>query len=628
MRLYSGTSVQFIEDTTRNQIADKLRSAFFDYFHYNPNPGEFNSWENSLRAISLVFQVFGFNDHGIMLEYTLPSSNKRLDCLVCGKDTNMRDNAVIIELKQWQKSDNSEGEGEVLTWLSGKKRNVLHPSIQVGQYRQYLLDYHSAFYGRSHPIIVNACAYLHNYPYDKDDVIFSTKFKDPLAKYPLFLKDNVDSFKTFLSNNLQGGGGVEVLKRIEESGHEPSHQLMEHVADMIYKHEGYTLLDEQKVVYDMVLSAAKNGLKDGKKRTIIVEGGPGTGKSVIAINLMAELSLHYHKVNYATGSRAFTSTLREILGERIRPQLRYFNDFSKAQENEVDVLLADEAHRLWHMDKDRFKKKEERSNKPIIEQLVNASKVSVFFVDNLQIIRPDEVGSSQYIEEHSTLYGSIVSKYKLDVQFRCKGSDAFINWIDNTLDIEKTANVIWTGKESFDFKIFSNPNDLEEALRAKVAEGNTARLTAGFCWKWSNPQEDGTLVDDIEIGEYKRPWNAKPGKNKLREGIPTTNLWAHDKNGINQVGCIYTAQGFEFDYVGVIFGEDLIYNFGSHSWEGHPENSKDRDVRRSKERFIELVKNTYRVLLSRGLKGAYVYFVNKETENFVKTRMEVLTKSE
>ncbi|MHB1709689.1 MAG: DUF2075 domain-containing protein [Thermoplasmataceae archaeon] len=624
MRLYSGTSDQFIDDTTHNLIADKLKAAFFNYFHYNPSLGEINSWENSLRAISLVFQRFGLLDHGVLLEYQLPSSSKRLDCLICGKDIEMKDNAVIIELKQWQECELSEGEGEVLTWLSGKKRNVLHPSVQVGQYKQYLQDYHSAFYEGGSPVNLNACAYLHNYSSKEGDVIFSKKFTEALAKYPLFLKTDVERLRDFLLKNLQRGGGKETLMRIEKSRYKPSDQLMEHVAEVINGLKEYTLLDEQKVVYDMILSAAKNGLEAKEKRVIIVEGGPGTGKSVIALNLMRKLSCDHFNTHYVTGSRAFTSTLRKILGKRNSLQLKYFNGYTTAQENEVDVLLADEAHRLWHLDKDRFKRKEELSDKPIVEQLIRASKVSVFFVDNLQIIRPNEVGSSSYIEEHATKCGTVVSKYKLDVQFRCKGSDAFVNWIDNTLGIERTANVIWTGEESFDFKIFKDPGDLEIALRKKAEEGKTARMTAGFCWKWSDPKEDGTLTDDVVIGDFKRPWNAKSGKNKLAHGIPVERLWALDPNGINQIGCIYTAQGFEFDYVGVIFGGDLFYNFDSQAWEGHPENSRDPIAKRSKGKFTEFVKNTYRVLLSRGIEGAYVCFLNRETEKFVRSRIDKL----
>jgi hypothetical protein len=215
-----------------------------------------------------------------------------------------------------------------------------------------------------------------------------------------------------------------------------------------------------------------------------------------------------------------------------------------------------------------------------------------------------------------------IFEYELETQFRCSGSDAFVNWIDNTLGIRRTANVLWQGNESFDFRIFDSPQALEEAIRERAAGRYTARMTAGFCWKWSGPNPDGTLVDDVVIGEYLRPWNARPEAARLAPGIPKAYLWAHHPGGINQIGCIYTAQGFEFDYVGVIFGKDLVYKFDRQEWVGDKKQSHDNVVRRSKDKFTELVKNTYRVLLSRGMKGCYVHFMDKETEHFFRSRME------
>jgi SOS-response transcriptional repressor LexA len=147
-------------------------------------------------------------------------------------------------------------------------------------------------------------------------------------------------------------------------------------------------------------------------------------------------------------------------------------------------------------------------------------------------------------------------------------------------------------------------------------------MTAGFCWKWSKPNSDGTLKNDVVIGDFRRPWNARPEATRLAPGIPKAPLWANDANGIDQVGCVYTVQGFEFDYVGVIFGKDLTYDFDRQDWIGRRENSCDPVVRRSKDRFVDLVKNTYRVLLSRGLKGCYVYFMDKDTERFIRSRTE------
>jgi hypothetical protein len=622
MRLYAGTSQQFIQDTVQNQIAEKLRLAFFNYFRYYPSPGEINSWKNSLRAVSQVFQYSNLLDHGIVLEYQLPLTSKRLDCIICGKDGNKKDNAVIIELKQWDKCEEATGENEVITWVGGGKREVLHPSVQVGQYKVYLEDTHTAFNVEDDPIFLNACTYMHNYNYYSEDVIFSAKFKDILEKCPLFTADDVNKMKDYLINKLSAGNGTTVLKRIEESKYRPNKKLMDHVGNVIKGKSEYILLDEQLIVYDKVCSCAKEGFHDKQKTIIIVKGGPGTGKSVIAINLMADLLLKGYNAHYATGSRAFTETLRKIIGTRGSAQFKYFNSYSDAEENAVDVLIADEAHRLRETSVSRFTKRDKRLDIPQIEELVKASKVCVFFIDDDQIVRPGEIGSVNYIKEYSLKKNCKVFEYELEAQFRCNGSNAFVNWINNTLGIKRTANVIWDLHEEFDFKVFKSPEALERAIREKVDQGYTGRVTAGFCWPWSMPNQDGTLKDDVIIGDYRRPWDAKPEARKLAPGIPKASLWAYDKNGINQVGCVYTAQGFEFDYVGVIFGPDLVYNFETQKWEGHLEHSADSIVKRSKENFTNLVKNTYRVLLSRGMKGCYVYFMDENTEKFFRTRIE------
>ncbi len=399
---------------------------------------------------------------------------------------------------------------------------------------------------------------------------------------------------------------------------------MDHVGNVIKGKPEYILLDEQLVAYDKVLSSAKRGYHDKKKTVIIIKGGPGTGKSVIAINLMADLLLKGYSAYYATGSRAFTETLRNIIGSRGGVQFRYFNSFSDAEYNALDILICDEAHRLRETSYSRFQPRKTETRIPQTQELINAAKVLVFFIDQDQVVRPDEVGSVEYIKEVANKNDCRLFEYELDVQFRCAGSDAFVNWINNTLGIVRTANVIWNGEEQFDFQVLETPEKLEQAIRDKLAQGYTARLTAGFCWDWSKELNgEGMLKEDVIVGGFRRPWNARPEAKRLPKSIPKATLWAYDPKGIDQVGCIYTAQGFEFDYVGVIFGFDLTYDLDAQEWKGHPENSGDPVLRRSKDKFVELVKNTYRVLLSRGLKGCYVHFMDKDTERFFRSRMEI-----
>lgn len=549
--------------------------------------------------------------------------------MICGEDDKRNQNAVIIELKQWNKCTDALGEHLLTTWTGGAYREVLHPSSQVLQYKQYLADSHTAFHDGRSPINLEACAYLHNYHSSDSDILFKEQFKHILQECPSFTADDVAPLTDFLVHRLKNGNGLPVLRKVEQSKYRPSKKLMDHVSNVIKGESGYVLLDEQKVVYEKVLGLVREGFDKTRKQVIIVHGGPGTGKSVIAINLMSNLLTQGKIAHYATGSRAFNHTLWRILGNRSKTLFKYFNNYKKAGPNELDVLICDEAHRIRKSSNDRFTKKDERSTKFQIEELLHVAKVPVFFIDDAQSVRPNEIGSSGYIREAAQKAGYQISEYELEAQFRCSGSDGFVNWINNTLGIQKTANILWNqSEEAFDFRIFGSPEALENAIRSRASGGFTARMTAGFCWKWSDPNPDGTLINDVIIGDYQRPWNAKGDARRLAPGIPKEVHWAHDPNGIGQIGCIYTAQGFEFDYVGVIFGSDLTYDLESQSWNGNKEQSHDTTVKRSGERFTDLVKNTYRVLLSRGMKGCYVYFMDKNTELFFKSRMEGMARVE
>ena len=212
----------------------------------------------------------------------------------------------------------------------------------------------------------------------------------------------------------------------------------------------------------------------------------------------------------------------------------------------------------------------------------------------------------------------------MKTQFRCSGSDGYLNWVDDALGIRETANRVLTKDEKMKFEIFGSPQDLHKEIERKNSESpNSARMVAGYCWPWSDPNSDGALEDDVVIGDYRRPWNAKATAGRLASGIPRSDLWAYDKKGVNQIGCIYTIQGFEFDYVGVIFGRDLKYDSQSKTWIGDPSKSYDNVVKKDKEQFLRNVKNTYRVLLTRGMKGCYVCFLDDETEEYVRFRVEV-----
>lgn len=627
MLLYSSTCTEFYEDVETQRIADKLTAAFKAQMGHKPIKGEQRAWHNSLTSLHFAAKRAGLSDQGVIIEYELPQTSKRLDVMFTGADAHGADAATVIELKQWEKCEPADGE-HVVTWVGGGDREVLHPSVQVGQYVSYLENGQSVFHEGDPPVAASGSAYLHNYQLISGDPLLEEKFNEITNRCPIYTKDDQDALIEELERKVGSGPGNDVLQRVLDSTPKPSKKLLESTSRMLDGNDEYVLLDEQLVAFDRVIAEVRRALAEGTSSTILIVGGPGTGKSVIALNLIATLSADGHNAKHATGSKAFTETIKKIVGKEAAQQFHYFNQFATSEPGSIDVLVCDEAHRIRNSSVDRFTKKDKRSGKRQIAELLDVSKVSVFFIDDLQTVRHLEVGSTDLVRDAAAERGSRFFEYKLRAQFRCAGSDGFVNWVTNTLGLEDTANQLWPEGEEFDFRIVESPTELEEMIRAKDAEGLNARLMAGYCWPWSDPVPEGgpgdrnVLIDDIVIDGFSMPWNAKPEATRLARGIPKSHLWAYDAGGIDQVGCIYTAQGFEFDYAGVIFGPDLVYREEEGGWIARLDESHDRGAKTGKDSFASRVKNTYRVLLTRGMKGCYVYFCDEETQRYWKSRME------
>ena len=540
--------------------------------------------------------------------------------MVTGTDVSQRPSATVVELKQWDDVQVSNADDNVLTFLGGGIREVLHPSSQVAGYQEFLEYNHTAF--STGAVNLASCSYLHNLDHTAGQGLFDPRYDKILRSHPVFTRGQGDDMGEFLARRVGNGNGENVMEQVLRGEFQASKKLLEHVRNMIEGKREFVLLDEQKAIFNRVLKEAKSGARKKGRVVVLAKGGPGTGKSVIALNLVAALSGVGLNAQYATGSKAFTENLRDLLGRKAGIQLKYFNNYMGAGKDVVDVLMCDEAHRLWETGNTRWTRKTERSDRPLVEEVMEAAKVTVFFIDDLQGVRPNEVGNSELIRRTAQDLGATLHEFDLEAQFRVAGSEGYINWVDNTLGTRYAGDDSWDS-EDFDFRIADSVEELEAMIREKQAKGSKARLTAGFCWPWSNPDSEGHLIPDVKIGDWMMPWNAKSGV-KLAPGIPRTSLWATDPNGIEQVGCIYTAQGFEFDYVGVIFGRDLRYDPDSGSWIGDKSQSHDRMGARSaktEQDFLDLVKNTYRVLLTRGMKGCYVYFQDEDTQDFFKSRV-------
>lgn len=621
VRLYSGSSKSFIDDTTRNRISEILSSEFAKVYHRPPAPEERRAWTNSLVKVKDVLREGRLLDNGVLLEYQLPLSSCRLDCMITGTDSAVSPRAEIVELKQWDQCESVEEPNEVLTQVGHGRRMVPHPSVQVAGYHQWMLDMHSAFYGDD-PIRLGSCAYLHNFERANAGPLLEAKFQQTLSDHPVFLAEDFDDLVDRLKERLGKGAGLSVLKRVERGPLRPSRKLMEHVSGMIRNKEAYQLLDDQLVAFDAISTAAKSVTGKAQKRAIIVKGGPGTGKSVVALNLMASLLDANLNARYATGSRAFTQSLRKAIGPRGAVQFDWTNSYSRAAPDSVDVIIVDEAHRIRLTSQSRFAPATARSGIPQVQEILKAARVSAFFIDDLQGVRPGEAGTAAYIRSNATELNIPVAEFELEIQFRCKGSDTFVTWVESLLGLNDRSPRTYAQSVDFDFRVVESPQKLEELIRQRSQESKTARIVAGFCWEWSDPNPDGTLKPDVSIGDFARPWNARSDSGRLAPGIPKETLWATDPRGVDQIGCIYTAQGFEFDYVGVIIGPDLRVDSRTGQLVGVRENSKDSSTRRAGERASELIRRAYRVLLSRGIEGCYVYFTDPETRRVFENRLE------
>ena len=347
-----------------------------------------------------------------------------------------------------------------------------------------------------------------------------------------------------------------MLATVLESKYRASKKLLEHTSAMIAGQQEYVLLDEQLVVFNSVLAQANEGFHDQKNVVLLVRGGPGTGKSVIAINLVGALSRLGFNAQHATGSKAFTGNIRRVVGPRASQQFKYWNIYGGAERNEIDALILDEAHRLRAVSTNRFTPRKLdraclRSMKSFARRRCASSSSTT-----CRSCGPRRSAARSLSATQRHDYGAQLVEFELEAQFRCNGSEGFINWVDNTLDIRRTANVLWEPNEDSSSKSSTPSRARRRDPGVAAAEGHTARLTAGFCWPVVGPRPDGTLVPDVR-SRMAMPWNAKPDAGRLAGGIPKANYWAPTSGGIDQVGCIYTAQGFEYDYAGVICGRDL-----------------------------------------------------------------------
>lgn len=360
------------------------------------------AWRNSLAAMASALQLADLRDQGTLVELKLPLSSKRLDVLVTGSNPDTRRDHAVVELKQWTAVERSNITDCVVVNFGGRELDHLHPSRQVERYRRYLQDTHPAFTDGG--VGLDACAYLHFANHDPSSPLFAADFAALLATNPSFTGDQTDAFATYLESKVAGPDDGSVLDRIATSAFRPHKRLLDHVARVIRREPVFTLLDEQQVAFNAIMDAVGGAGQNQQSVAFLVKGGPGTGKSVIAVNLIAELSARGLRSLHLTGSKAFTENLRGVVGQRAGALFKYFRDTATIDE-QLDVAVLDEAHRIRTVSTSRFTPAKHRTGKAQIDDILDATRVSVFFIDDLQVVRPGEVGSTDLIREAAAKRG-------------------------------------------------------------------------------------------------------------------------------------------------------------------------------------------------------------------------------
>jgi uncharacterized protein len=615
--IYTSTKTEFLDDVRANTIDQKILASFQRHLGHSTNKNEITAWRNSMLYMS---QVLGDDEipanSGVAIEYTLPQTNKRIDFILTGLGQNKQVTAIIIELKQWESVKATSMDGIVRTFVGGAEREVSHPSYQAWTYAALLEDFNETV--QLENIGLQPCAYLHNCV--SDEAINAPFYEYHTRKAPAFLRKDAQKLADFIKRYVKYGDSCEVMYRIDKGRIRPSKSLADKLASLLKGNQEFLMIDDQKIVYETSLLLAKKAtVKD--KHVLIVEGGPGTGKSVVAVNLLVALTKDQMLTQYVTKNAAPRTVYTSLLTGSFRRShidnlFKGSGVYTNTDANVFDALIVDEAHRL-NEKSGMFQNLGENQ----IKEIINAAKFSVFFIDEDQRVTFKDIGETGAIKEWAKRLGATVHQLELQSQFRCNGSDGYLAWIDGTLEIRETANETLEDI-NYDFRVFDSPNELRDVIFEKNRINNKARLVAGYCWNWVSKND--TTLNDITIKEHNfaMKWNlASDG-----------NLWIRKPDSVKEVGCIHTCQGLETDYIGVIIGPDFVIRDGVAVTDAAKRAGTDASIRgyqtllrenpqSAKKKADAIIKNTYRTLMTRGMKGCYIYCTDQETNSWFKQAM-------
>lgn len=459
MLVYTATKSKFLEDVEDHNIEDIVRDKVQEYLGKNVGNSEYQSWANSLPQVEQILRDRDIPSNiGVAIEYSIPRTQNRIDFVITGKNSSDKNTIVLIELKQWSKALKTTKDGIVNTRFAHGNKDTLHPSYQAWSYATLLKSFNMAVYEGD--MALSPCSYLHNY---SDDGVLSDPFyKEYTEQAPLFFKTDKKALREYIKANIKSGDTDDVLSLVDNSEIRPSKQLADQLSSMVKGNREFVLIDSQKEVFEEAKSL-ENIARSGKKQVMIVRGGPGTGKTVVAINLLADLTNTGGNVQYVTRNSAprlvyeakLTGSMKK---SKFSSMFQGSGGFHGVSENSYDALVVDEAHRLnyksgmvGHLGENQVK------------EIINAANCSIFFLDEDQRVTLKDIGSQDEIEFWAKELNAEVVVKDLTSQFRCAGSDGYLAWLDNSLGIRETANATLS-KQEYDFRVFSDPNQLRKAI--------------------------------------------------------------------------------------------------------------------------------------------------------------------
>ncbi|THA27512.1 DUF2075 domain-containing protein [Streptomyces sp. RKND-216] len=576
-----------------------------------------------------------------------PGGPRLIDVVLVGRHPEAHNLSVqLVELKRWSTVTRVEKAAADLVEVPGMGVKK-HPALQLRA------QFHD-FTGHRGPLNgldfeCGGFAYLHNAT--DESVRPLIDIDAPTGAYAgVYTGDARKALQADLRTHFAADGGPTEAEILLSRMGLHSDRLLDAMIWSNGEDTVFTLRGRQRLVAEEIMTAASKVLPDLRNPALIqderrviflVTGGAGTGKSAVALQLKADLESQGRTVNYASGSRAFNGAMQEHVGfgdREFQETFTYFSNYVTPPDPPLDVLICDEAHRLRERSYNRFWPPERQGTQPQVDELLDACRLAVFFLDEQQTVRPKEVGTVELIEAAAERRDAHLKRYRLREQFRCGGSDAYIRWVKAVLGLTAEEPEQWTPDGLMHVEVVDTPGELEQIIRTEAFAGASARMVAGYCWPWTEPVgEEKRLEADVRIGDWHRPWNAKTDV-YCENGAPPSKIWSVHEKGLGQIGCVYTAQGLEWDWCGVIMGDDMVRRDGQWVFRrGEEYTCPDAEVKRvrvpgsfdpkvrassvGEEEFRRLVRHAYHVLLTRASRATVIYSTDEETRAYLKDRV-------